>query len=90
MEATRFAAKSFTEFLHKLEVNQPIPDSALSDLLTYDRFGLRSPKRQPGLRQLDNEHLFALAAMQSHCGQSPAGYQELKPFIEMRLSEPEV
>lgn len=90
MEATRFAAKSFEEFQHQLEVNQPIPDATLPDLLTYDRFDLRSSKRQPGLRELDDSQLFALATLQSHCGRSPVGYAELKPFVEARLSETEM
>lgn len=90
LEATRFTATAFAKFQHQLKTNKPVPDSGLPDLLTYDVFGLRSEQRQAGLRALDDAGLFALATMQSHCGHSPTGYAELKPFVEARLSESEL
>lgn len=90
LEATRFTVKAFAEFQHHLQTNRPVLDSGLPDLLTYDLFGLRTPQRQAGLRALDDGELFALAILQSHCGHSPTGYAELKPFVESRLSESEL
>lgn len=90
LEATRFAAKSFTEFEHQLQLNRPVPDAGLSDLLTYDRFGLRSHRRQAGLRSLDAAELFTVGVMQSHCGHSQSEYAALKPFVESRLAESEM
>lgn len=90
LEAIRFTARAFAEFQNQLRMNKPVPDSGLPDHLTYDLFGLRTVQRQAGLRSLDDGELFALTHMQSHCGHSPTGYAELKPFVEGRLSESEL
>lgn len=90
LEATRFTATAFAEFQQQLRTNKPVPDSGLSDLLTYDFFGLRTAQRQAGLRPMDADELFALTVLQSHCGHSPTGYAELKPFVEAKLSESEL
>lgn len=74
-----------------LAANRPVPDAGLSELLTYDRLGLRDGQRQAGLRRLDDAQLFALTMLQSHCGRSETvGYQRYKPFVEGRLAEREM
>lgn len=87
LSAASFAARAFGEFERMLAANRPVPDGRLSEPATYDRLGLRRGQRQAGLRQLDDGQLFALAALQAHCGRSEAGFERIKPFVEGRIAQ---
>lgn len=69
--------------------NHAIADAQLPDTVTYDLFGLRQPRRQPGLRAFDDTQLFAVALLQRHCGHEATGYAAYKAYIDKEITEKE-
>lgn len=54
--------------------------------VTFDNLELKRRLRQPGLRQLDEAQLFAVAYMQNFCAEADQHYAKLKPFVELEVS----
>lgn len=54
--------------------------------VTYVALGLKQRLRQPGLRRLDEQQLFAVVYMQNYCAEMDQNYVKLKPYIELEVS----
>lgn len=89
--ASAFTARAFVEFQRMVASNRPVVDASVSELASYEQLGLRTDQRQAGLQRLDEEQLFALASLQTHCGRSVSGtYERNKPYVVGRLAEREL
>lgn len=79
---TKLTARSFKSFLKHLDDNRRIEASEISEKVSFDTVGLRNRKRQPGLRQYNDEQLFALTYLQNFCAVASQSYDRIKPFTE--------
>lgn len=73
--------QSFGSLLDKIDRNERIFESGISERTTYEVLGLRKGHRQPGLRKYDAQQLFTLAYLQKHCAVPDSGAVRLTKLL---------
>lgn len=74
-------SQSFGTLLDKIDRNERIFESGISERTTYEVLGLRNGHRQPGLRKYDAQQLFSLAYLQKHCAVPDSGAVRLTKLL---------
>ncbi|XP_055528240.1 protein gone early [Wyeomyia smithii] len=81
LSASSLLTQAFGTLLDKIDRNERIFESAISEKTTYDVLGLRHWRRQAGLRRYDQQQLFTLAYMQRHCAVPDSGAVRLSKLL---------
>ncbi|XP_053698382.1 protein gone early [Sabethes cyaneus] len=81
LSASSLLTQAFGTLLDKINRNERIFESAISEKTTYDVLGLRHWRRQAGLRRYDQQQLFALAQLQRHCAVPDSGAVRLSKLL---------
>lgn len=81
LAAGSMLTQSFGTLLDKIDRNERIFESGISERTTYEVLGLRNGHRQPGLRKYDAQQLFTLAYLQKHCAVPDSGAVRLTKLL---------
>ncbi|XP_062538314.1 protein gone early [Armigeres subalbatus] len=81
LAAGSMLSQSFGTLLDKIDRNERIFESEISERTTYEVLGLRNARRHPGLRKYDAQQLFSLAYLQKHCAVPDSGAVRLTKLL---------
>ncbi|XP_058444866.1 protein gone early [Malaya genurostris] len=81
LSAGSMLRQAFGTLLAKIDRNERIFESEISEKTTYDVLGLRQWRRQAGLRRYDQQQLFSLAYLQKHCAVPDSGAIRLTKLL---------
>ncbi|XP_058831508.1 protein gone early [Topomyia yanbarensis] len=81
LSAASVLRQAFGTLLDKIDRNERIFESEISEKTTYEVLGLRHWRRQAGLRRYDQQQLFSLAYLQKHCAVPDSGAVRLTKLL---------
>ncbi|XP_058063469.1 protein gone early [Anopheles bellator] len=87
LSAVGIASQAFGSLLAKLERNERIYESDISEKTTYEMLGLDRHRRLPGLQPYDEHQLFTLVFFQRHCSINHDKHKVPKLLMENDITE---
>ncbi|XP_052873452.1 protein gone early [Anopheles cruzii] len=87
LSAVAMATQAFGSLLAKIERNERIYESDISEKTTYEMLGLDRHRRLPGLQPYDEHQLFTLVFFQRHCSVNHDRHKVPKLLMENDITE---